>query len=73
MTIRSRIGDYLFRALFPNQAAALDFAEDAITDAAIAQVRAQAAVDATRRALAEVRPVLDNTRDLVARLLGPGV
>lgn len=73
MTIRSRIGDYLFRLLFPNQADALERMEDELVDAAVASIRAKSAVDDTRLALSGVKDVLDSTRDLVARLTGPGV
>ena len=73
MTIRSRIGDWLFRALFPAQAALIETAEDELVDAALAHARTRQALDDAKQALAETRSLLETTRTLVARLTGPWV
>jgi hypothetical protein len=73
VTIRSRIGDYLFRALFPTQARVLDNVEVELIEAATASLRAKAAADAAHLASAGTRQVLEDIRGLVMRAAGPGV
>ncbi len=73
MTIRSRIGDFLFRVLFPRQAEVLRNAEVDAAHLAVVSIRSRAAVDDARKAIADTRLVLDATRDLVNRLTGPSV
>lgn len=71
MTIRSRIGDYLFRVLFPEQARALDNVEVELVQAATTSLRAKAAVDDARRAVTELRHAMDALQDMAERLMEP--
>jgi hypothetical protein len=58
MSIRSRIGDFLFRLLFPQQAALLDDCHDQLVDTAVACEQA-------REAMMEANTALNNLRETI--------
>lgn len=55
MFIRSRIGDFLFRLLFPQQADLLDACHDQLVDAAVACEQAREAMMGANAALHDLR------------------
>jgi hypothetical protein len=58
MSIRSRIGDFLFHLLFPQQAALLDACHDQLVDSAIACQQA-------REAMVEANTALNNLGETI--------
>lgn len=73
MSIRSRIGDFLFALLFPRQAKALEEVEDQLVDSAVACERARVAALDAQQAIADFRPAMEATRDLAMRVTRTGV
>jgi hypothetical protein len=59
MSIRSRLGDFLFDFLFPSKAAVLEAAEDQLVDAALACERARIATAEVANALYHFRATID--------------
>ncbi len=58
MSIRSRIGDFLFRLMFPQQADLLDTCHDQLVDSAIACEQA-------REAMMEVNATINGLRETI--------
>ena len=73
MSIRSRIGDFLFRLLFPQQAALLDACHDQLVDAAVACEQAREAMMGATTALNSLRETLETASAFDMRLNGSEV
>ena len=73
MSIRSRIGDFLFRLLFPHQAALLDACHDQLCDAAVACQQAKEAVEEVEAALHSFGETLKTAQAFSMRMNGSEV
>jgi hypothetical protein len=72
VTMRYRIGDFLFRVLFPGQALILREAEKMCRDAAAYNEHTQYCLSTTKEALQAVRSFLESVREIVDRVSRPG-
>ena len=73
MSIRSRIGDFLFRLLFPHQAALLDACHDQLVDTAVACEQAREAMMGAATAVNNLRETFDTAKDFSMRMNGSEV
>ena len=73
MSIRSRIGDFLFRLFFPNQAALLDACYDQLCDAAVSCQQAKEAVEEVETVLHRLGETIKTAQAFSMRMNGSEV
>ena len=73
MSIRSRIGDFMFHLLFPQQAALLDACHDQLVDSAVACQQAREAMMEANTALKSLEEAIKTAAAFDMRLNGSEV
>jgi hypothetical protein len=73
MSIRSRIGDFLFHLLFPQQAALLDACHDQLVDSAVACEQAREAMMEANTTLGSLRETIETAAAFNMRMNGSEV